>query len=200
MPYIRLIRLLTVSLISSVLAAPQATPQTSSAEYTSDTAFRDAVLNGTNTYRSQHNATALSWNDTLAIAAREWSEECGFEHSVSASLSPALPPTSRDIKFVIEPEASIHVLTPTRAVPTAKTSPQATKTPPPPSTPGAQNAAPTTSKAGNSAPRPATSRSWCGRRRRMWGAGARCAMGAWMAEREMRRGGLWCASIGLAGT
>ncbi|OAL53465.1 PR-1-like protein [Pyrenochaeta sp. DS3sAY3a] len=52
-----------------------------SAEYTSDTSFRDAVLDVTNTYRKQHNATGLQWNETLAGFAEEWAGECGFVHS-----------------------------------------------------------------------------------------------------------------------
>ncbi|KAK6360373.1 hypothetical protein TWF730_006516 [Orbilia blumenaviensis] len=49
--------------------------------YTSDKAFKDAVLNVTNTYRDWYNATALVWNDTLAEAAEVAIEECIFEHS-----------------------------------------------------------------------------------------------------------------------
>ncbi|KAH7391735.1 CAP domain-containing protein [Pyrenochaeta sp. MPI-SDFR-AT-0127] len=52
-----------------------------SVEYTQDTAFRDSILNVTNTYRKQHNATRLVWNDTLADYAGEWSGECKFGHS-----------------------------------------------------------------------------------------------------------------------
>ncbi|KAF2842867.1 PR-1-like protein [Patellaria atrata CBS 101060] len=60
--------------------APAPTPSTSSS-YTSDREFRDAVLNSTNTYRAQHNASDLHWNDTLADYARDWAEGCQFGHS-----------------------------------------------------------------------------------------------------------------------
>ncbi|KAF2033908.1 PR-1-like protein, partial [Setomelanomma holmii] len=50
-------------------------------QYTDDELFREVVLNVTNTFRRQHNATSLAWNDTLANAAKDWSDECGFEHS-----------------------------------------------------------------------------------------------------------------------
>ena len=53
-----------------------------SADYTDDSLFQETILNVTNTYRKQHNATALRWNDTLAEYAEEWSEKCEFEHSV----------------------------------------------------------------------------------------------------------------------
>lgn len=59
-----------------------------SAEYTEDDAFREAALNVTNTYRRQHNATSLEWNNTLADIAREWSERCVFEHSVRWFFEP----------------------------------------------------------------------------------------------------------------
>ncbi|KAF2134048.1 PR-1-like protein [Dothidotthia symphoricarpi CBS 119687] len=55
--------------------------QQSSTDYTDDADFRDAILNGTNTYRKQHNATDLVWNDTLAEYANEWSQDCKFDHS-----------------------------------------------------------------------------------------------------------------------
>lgn len=57
--------------------------QEASAEYTDDDVFQQAVLNVTNTYRKQHNATSLAWNESLAEYAKEWSERCEFEHSVS---------------------------------------------------------------------------------------------------------------------
>lgn len=57
--------------------------ETASEEYTSDSAFRDAILEASNRYRKEHNATALKWNETLEEMGREWSEGCVFEHSVS---------------------------------------------------------------------------------------------------------------------
>lgn len=57
--------------------------QQSSTEYTNDDSFRDAIMNTTNTYRRQHNATALEWNNTLAEYASDWGKDCVFEHSVS---------------------------------------------------------------------------------------------------------------------
>jgi uncharacterized protein YkwD len=67
-----------------ILAAPclaLVLRDTSSTQYTDDKAFQDTVLNITNSYRQQHNASALTWNDTLADTAKEWAEKCGFEHS-----------------------------------------------------------------------------------------------------------------------
>lgn len=39
------------------------------------------ILNVTNLYRQQHNASQLSWNESLAEYAKDWSEDCKFEHS-----------------------------------------------------------------------------------------------------------------------
>lgn len=53
-------------------------------EWREDDLFTSAILNSTNTYRAQHNATDMSWNDTLAEFADTYLddvEDCAFEHS-----------------------------------------------------------------------------------------------------------------------
>lgn len=68
--------------VSLALAAPQSSQDSSvSAEYTSDSDFQDTILNVTNLYRQQHNASQLTWNESLAEYAKDWSEDCRFEHS-----------------------------------------------------------------------------------------------------------------------
>lgn len=63
-------------------AIPQSSEDTSvSAEYTDDTTFQRVVLDVTNLYRRQHNASELSWNESLAEYAKDWSDGCEFEHS-----------------------------------------------------------------------------------------------------------------------
>ncbi|CAF9908609.1 MAG: hypothetical protein ALECFALPRED_004692 [Alectoria fallacina] len=52
-----------------------------SAQYTSDSSFESSILNSTNTYRAQYNATALSWNTSLASYATSWASKCQFTHS-----------------------------------------------------------------------------------------------------------------------
>lgn len=64
----------------------------SSSDYTKDDEFRKTILNVTNTYRRQHNATGLRWNESLAKTAKEWSERCVFEHSVCISAQFTLFP------------------------------------------------------------------------------------------------------------
>lgn len=44
--------------------------------------FKDAVLNSTNLYRAQHEASALRWNQTLASYAQDHAESCEFKHTV----------------------------------------------------------------------------------------------------------------------
>jgi uncharacterized protein YkwD len=46
--------------------------------------FRDAVLNSTNLYRSQHQANALTWDKKLASYAQDHADDCKFAHSVSS--------------------------------------------------------------------------------------------------------------------
>ena len=61
--------------------------QTQPIEYTDASAFEKAVLDVTNTYRRQHNATHLVWNETLAEFAEKPGESCVFKHTVSAIWS-----------------------------------------------------------------------------------------------------------------
>ncbi|KAK2733550.1 extracellular scp domain protein [Colletotrichum kahawae] len=60
-------------------ARPTAIP-----EWNSDGTFTSAVLNSTNHYREQHNASDVSWNETLADFAVDYlrgMDDCDFEHS-----------------------------------------------------------------------------------------------------------------------
>ena len=52
-----------------------------SAQYTEPPVFKDAVLNSSNTFRHQHDAVALVWNDTLAKFAGKAAEPCKFAHT-----------------------------------------------------------------------------------------------------------------------
>ncbi len=56
---------------------------TNEPEWKSFPVFTSAVLNSTNTYRTQHNASALSWNKTLADYASGYLHDvtCDFKHS-----------------------------------------------------------------------------------------------------------------------
>lgn len=54
--------------------------------YSRFSSFTSAMLNSSNTYREQHNASSLSWNSTLEDFARDYlddmsSDSCEFEHS-----------------------------------------------------------------------------------------------------------------------
>ncbi|KAH7144393.1 CAP domain-containing protein [Dactylonectria estremocensis] len=52
-------------------------------EWKQDKAFTSAILNSTNFYRSEHNATALTWNGTLEEFASDYLDDndCDFAHS-----------------------------------------------------------------------------------------------------------------------
>ena len=63
----------------TITNAPSSTPP--SPQYTDPSALQSAVLNSTNTYRHQHNATDLTWNDTLASYAKSQASACKFAHS-----------------------------------------------------------------------------------------------------------------------
>ncbi|KAF9692438.1 hypothetical protein EKO04_009782 [Ascochyta lentis] len=84
---------LLLSLSSRTFA--QSTNANVSAEYTNDDAFQKAVLDTTNLYRSQHDAVELSWNESLAGTAREWSEKCGAVPQAKPSHPATLPQQPR---------------------------------------------------------------------------------------------------------
>ncbi|KAF9874928.1 extracellular scp domain protein [Colletotrichum karsti] len=68
-----------------VTTITQAPPRpTAEPEWNSDDTFTSAVLNSTNHYREQHNASDVSWNDTLADFANDYLDgmgDCDWEHS-----------------------------------------------------------------------------------------------------------------------
>ena len=67
---------------STVVASGTSLTSTgASPQWTDDSTFQSAILNSTNTYRKQHNATALLWNDTLATYAAQHVEPCKFAHT-----------------------------------------------------------------------------------------------------------------------
>jgi hypothetical protein len=55
--------------------------------YTSPRQFRSSILRTTNAYRAAHNASNLSWNETLADYAKDWAKGCKWEHSVCTLFS-----------------------------------------------------------------------------------------------------------------
>lgn len=57
------------------------TSSAASPQYTSPSDFQSSILNSTNTFRHQHNASFLQWNDTLAKYAADHAEQCNFQHS-----------------------------------------------------------------------------------------------------------------------
>ncbi|KAB2100716.1 hypothetical protein AG0111_0g10673 [Alternaria gaisen] len=67
-----------VALIMTVLAAAADEATTS---YMSDSSFQDDLMNVTNEYRVQHNASKLEWNTTLSDYAQDLADGCKFEHS-----------------------------------------------------------------------------------------------------------------------
>jgi len=67
------------STIVETAAAPN--PTSTSEQYTSDSVFQSTVLNSTNFYRSEHNATSLTWNSSLSSFALSWAQKCQWAHS-----------------------------------------------------------------------------------------------------------------------
>ncbi|KUL87676.1 hypothetical protein ZTR_05889 [Talaromyces verruculosus] len=66
-------------IIVTVTVTPSTVPDSPS--YTNPAIFENDILNQTNYYRRRHNASDLTWNDTLATYAKQWAEPCNWEHS-----------------------------------------------------------------------------------------------------------------------
>lgn len=69
---------------TSTVVVPSSTKIPSS--YNSDSDFQSSILNSTNHYRKQHNATQVKWNETLAVYARTYAAKCLWNHSVIPSF------------------------------------------------------------------------------------------------------------------
>lgn len=124
-------------LITTTLTSTPTSP--TPASYTSLKEFKDTVLSISNDYRNEHDACTLTWNDTLADYSRNWAKQCKWKHSVSPPYIHLLPvPTANKEN---------------RKGHTAKISPSATPTLPPPSQSGAKNAKCTTSSSPQVSPR-----------------------------------------------
>lgn len=82
-PLLGLLALLTISEAATITSTvtQSATPQATSTSYTSDTTFETDILAAHNFYRSEHSASALTWNSTSAKTATSWSSACAFKHS-----------------------------------------------------------------------------------------------------------------------
>jgi hypothetical protein len=83
--------------IVTVTVPPSAQP--TSPSYATPGEYKSQILGYTNLYRAEYNASALTWNTTLAQFAQQWSKRCVFEHSVrsvpprsSISLFPVMIP------------------------------------------------------------------------------------------------------------
>lgn len=68
-----------------ITASPSGTPAISAPSFLEPKLFTSALLNSTNVYRAQHNASSVVYNDTLASFASKYLEKLGL---------PAKPPSS----------------------------------------------------------------------------------------------------------
>ncbi|KAJ6440990.1 SCP-like extracellular protein [Purpureocillium lavendulum] len=83
LPLLLVVRLAAAAATVTVTAAP-AIPS-DEPQFKTTHLFTSAVLNSTNVYRAEHNASAVSWNDTLARFASDYLSDdeggCKFAHS-----------------------------------------------------------------------------------------------------------------------
>ncbi|KAM0430995.1 hypothetical protein ACHAPT_005629 [Fusarium lateritium] len=85
-PLLPLLSLLGIGLAADevvTITAPAAIPS-NEPEWKTDKTFTSAILNSTNFYRGEHNASSLTWNRTLEEFATDYlddNDDCAFEHS-----------------------------------------------------------------------------------------------------------------------
>lgn len=74
---------LPTALSSSVTVTVAPAIPSDEPSFTNEDKFTSAILNSTNFYRDEHNATALTWNDTLSDFADDYLSDsnCKFAHS-----------------------------------------------------------------------------------------------------------------------
>ena len=77
-------------------------PTSTSPSYTSDTTFRTSCLNSTNTFRTQHNATSLTWNNTLASSASTLTSRCKFKHSGTRNIGENIAAGYKNVTATID--------------------------------------------------------------------------------------------------
>lgn len=72
----------TASKDDNIVTVTADTPEpTSDASYTDGTLFKSTILNTTNTYRTQHSAPSLTWNETIARFSARHASKCNLKHS-----------------------------------------------------------------------------------------------------------------------
>jgi hypothetical protein len=75
-------RAVQTTVVATVTVQPPSVtsaPDTSS--YTNANKLEVDILNSTNFYRYEHNATELTWNASLASYAQSWASRCQWQHS-----------------------------------------------------------------------------------------------------------------------
>lgn len=73
----------TLQARTTIVVTVGPTIPTDAPEFVSEDAFTSAVLNSTNVYRAEHNASDVTWNATLETYASDYleSSDCAFAHS-----------------------------------------------------------------------------------------------------------------------
>lgn len=74
----------SIALAETVVVTVAAPIPSNEPSFSKDATFTSAILNSTNFYRGEHNASDVTWNDTLADFASDYladNDDCVFEHS-----------------------------------------------------------------------------------------------------------------------
>jgi hypothetical protein len=75
-------RAVQTTVVATVTVRPSSVPSVpDTTSYTNSENLQADILNSTNFYRYEHNATALTWNSSLASFAQSWASHCRWKHS-----------------------------------------------------------------------------------------------------------------------
>jgi len=72
---------LALAAVSTVTVSATSPATPTSTSYTNNQTFENDMLAATNFYRSEQGVAAVTWNDTSAKYAQNWSNGCVFQHS-----------------------------------------------------------------------------------------------------------------------
>ncbi|KAI9854221.1 MAG: hypothetical protein M1824_000547 [Vezdaea acicularis] len=81
LPSALLVVLLTATAQAATITVTASASIPTPSDYTSDSDFKADALASHNFYRAQHNASALTYNDTLAGTGSDWTKGCKWAHS-----------------------------------------------------------------------------------------------------------------------
>ena len=106
----------TTVVATVTVQSPSVTSIPDTTSYTNPENLQTDILNSTNFYRFEHNATALAWNASLASYAQSWASHCRWKHSggpYGENLAAGYPSATESVDGWGDERAEYNFNTPT---------------------------------------------------------------------------------------